>query len=98
MVTRVKPNNSGTAFWDSAVSEWSLRTTRHFLEWLEDRKKKSQSSILRRPIADLDGWIVDGASGNLSHRSGKFFTVEGIDVRTNFGPTPRWSQPIINQP
>ncbi|MDH7568049.1 MAG: NDP-hexose 2,3-dehydratase family protein, partial [Armatimonadota bacterium] len=27
-----------------------------------------------------------------------FFRVEGIRVETNFGPTPRWMQPIINQP
>jgi oxidase EvaA len=37
-------------------------------------------------------------TGNLVHQSGRFFRIEGIDVRTNFGPTAHWMQPIINQP
>ena len=34
----------------------------------------------------------------LKHASGRFFTIEGIRIHTNFGPTQCWEQPIINQP
>ncbi len=39
-----------------------------------------------------------GDTGNLIHESGKFFSIEGITVRTNWGQVPEWDQPIINQP
>ncbi|GDY52069.1 NDP-hexose 2,3-dehydratase [Streptomyces violaceusniger] len=30
--------------------------------------------------------------------SGRFFSVHGLRVRSDFGPVPAWSQPIISQP
>jgi dTDP-4-dehydro-6-deoxy-alpha-D-glucopyranose 2,3-dehydratase len=50
------------------------------------------------PFADLTGWRFAPGTGNLVHDSGRFFSVEGLEVRTDFRFTPRWTQPIINQP
>ncbi|MCZ0978220.1 NDP-hexose 2,3-dehydratase family protein [Streptomyces diastatochromogenes] len=54
--------------------------------------------LLRRragPLASLPNWHL----GDRLHRAdGRFFTVEGLSVRTDFGPVPHWSQPIIVQP
>ncbi|MBP2707905.1 NDP-hexose 2,3-dehydratase family protein [Microbispora sp. RL4-1S] len=50
------------------------------------------------PLEQLPEWREDRATGRFHHRSGKFFTVEGLDVRRPGGPVPTWSQPIINQP
>lgn len=47
------------------------------------------------PLETLPGWRI----GDLvAHESGRFFTVEGIEVRTNFGAVNHWCQPIIVQP
>ncbi|MFA6317548.1 MAG: NDP-hexose 2,3-dehydratase family protein [Elusimicrobiota bacterium] len=46
----------------------------------------------------LEGWSFAAGTGNLVHGSGKFFSIEGIQVSTNFGTVPRWTQPIIVQP
>ncbi|MBI4678161.1 MAG: NDP-hexose 2,3-dehydratase family protein [Elusimicrobia bacterium] len=45
----------------------------------------------------LEGWKFDQATGNLVHGSGRFFSIEGIRVSTNFGAVPCWTQPIIVQ-
>jgi dTDP-4-dehydro-6-deoxy-alpha-D-glucopyranose 2,3-dehydratase len=46
----------------------------------------------------LVGWRFEDDSGNLVHESGRFFSVEGLDVRTDRGESGTWMQPIINQP
>ncbi|MEV5567963.1 NDP-hexose 2,3-dehydratase family protein, partial [Streptomyces sp. NPDC052196] len=46
----------------------------------------------------LDGWSFAGTTGNLTHRSGRFFTVEGMRVSVDSGPFRDWQQPIIHQP
>ncbi len=50
------------------------------------------------PFTRLDGWSFAPDTGNLAHRSGRFFTVEGIAVETGTAPFPHWQQPIIRQP
>lgn len=50
------------------------------------------------PFAGLEGWIFDDNSGNLYHETGKYFSVEGMIVKTNYNKINEWMQPIINQP
>lgn len=54
--------------------------------------------VERLPLEELGGWRQDETTGNISHDSGKFFTVEGLDVRFPGSPVSEWTQPIINQP
>ncbi|MBN2310969.1 MAG: NDP-hexose 2,3-dehydratase family protein [Candidatus Hydrogenedentes bacterium] len=69
-----------------------------FMDWFEARREVHRFRIERIPFAELDKWAFEPSTGNLVHQSGKFFTVEGIRVETDFGPIREWSQPIINQP
>jgi oxidase EvaA len=48
------------------------------------------------PLDELDGWHFDPATGNLGHRSGGFFTVEGIEASLG-EDVGSWTQPIIIQ-
>ncbi|MFI0033654.1 NDP-hexose 2,3-dehydratase family protein [Streptomyces albidoflavus] len=66
--------------------------------WLEERRRAHRFKVERIPFAGLDHWGFDPATGNLAHRTGRFFTVEGLSVRGAAGPVPQWQQPIINQP
>ena len=65
-------------------------------QWWGHRKEVHRFAVSRIPFADLDQWYFD-EHGNLCHRSGKFFSVHGLDVRGE-GPVPHWQQPIISQP
>jgi oxidase EvaA len=54
--------------------------------------------VNRIPFAELQKWYFDKDKGALRHESGRFFSIEGIKVQTNWGKINEWEQPIINQP
>lgn len=72
-------------------------STEDFLVWLAKRKESIGVNITKIPFAEMDHWGFDPDTHNLKHSSGRFFTIEGIEVETNLGIKPRWTQPIINQ-
>lgn len=72
--------------------------TEEFVPWLAERARTHRYRVGRIPFAGLDGWSFAPGTGNLVHRSGRFFTVEGIHVTHPENPVPEWRQPIINQP
>ncbi|MCK5360722.1 MAG: NDP-hexose 2,3-dehydratase family protein, partial [Gammaproteobacteria bacterium] len=37
-------------------------------------------------------------TSNLRHESGRFFSIEGVEIKTNWGDVAHWQQPIIRQP
>ncbi|MEU4775994.1 NDP-hexose 2,3-dehydratase family protein [Micromonospora sp. NPDC023644] len=72
--------------------------TADFPGWLESRRRAHHFRVERIPFARLDGWSFDPDTGNLTHRSGRFFSVEGLHVTVSEGPFRQWQQPIIVQP
>jgi dTDP-4-dehydro-6-deoxy-alpha-D-glucopyranose 2,3-dehydratase len=69
-----------------------------FLKWMREMNDRVRVKIDRVPFSDMQEWCFSEETGNLVHRSGKFFSIEGIRVRTNWGTVHEWEQPIINQP
>ncbi|MFF6782512.1 NDP-hexose 2,3-dehydratase family protein [Streptomyces sp. NPDC012510] len=82
----------------SATAAGSKLRTENFPDWLEGRRRAHRFSVDRIPFAELDGWSFEDTTGNLVHRSGRFFSVEGLRVTTGQGPHREWHQPIIKQP
>ncbi|MFI9721095.1 NDP-hexose 2,3-dehydratase family protein [Streptomyces sp. NPDC052396] len=72
--------------------------TEDFARWLAGRGEANTFRVDRIPFAELDGWSFEEPTGNLVHRSGRFFTVEGLRVTGGPAPFPEWHQPIIKQP
>ncbi|MGW4055367.1 NDP-hexose 2,3-dehydratase family protein [Streptomyces sp. NPDC004779] len=70
--------------------------TEDFPDWLAARRRAHHFRVERVPFAALDGWSFEPGTGNLGHRSGRFFSVEGLRVAVTGGPC--WQQPIIRQP
>ena len=66
-----------------------------FPDWLAERRAAYATEVRPIPFADLAGWQFSPETGDLRHDSGRFFTIEGLAVRTDRGA---WSQPVINQP
>ncbi|MCT2585137.1 NDP-hexose 2,3-dehydratase family protein [Actinophytocola gossypii] len=66
--------------------------------WFAELRERSFTEVERVPLAAMTGWRTDQETGNIGHRSGKFYTVQGLDVRVPDGPVPHWNQPIIDQP
>ena len=87
------------AYLRSAVHEdgHALRMT-DVLAWFAAERRRQRMVIERRPLDALDGWTFGGTPMGLRHRSGRFFQVRGVRVRTDFGPVAVWDQPILEQP
>ena len=69
-----------------------------FVTWFDRSRPRHRQRVDRVPLAELRGWSSHPDTGNLEHDSGRFFSVEGVRVRSDTGPVAEWSQPIINQP
>lgn len=75
-----------------------FNSTQEVLEWVQERNRQVKVHIERIPFAQMRAWSFDAERAKLGHVSGSFFSIEGINVRTNSGPVLDWDQPIINQP
>ena len=84
--------------YNSAItSENIFNTTEEIINWIRSRNKEVSVDIQQIPFSEMNNWYQD-KDGCLRHNSGKFFSIEGIHVETDFGDIPIWDQPLINQP
>lgn len=68
------------------------------LHWINEKNNETKYNIHQIPLDKLKLWNFDNISGNIIHETGSFFSIEGIEVTTNWGKIQSWQQPIINQP
>nr|WP_308272366.1 NDP-hexose 2,3-dehydratase family protein [Kitasatospora sp. SUK 42] len=73
-------------------------STAEFSGWFAGRRSANRFRVDRIPFNALEGWSFEEGTGNIAHRSGRFFTVEGLHIVVGNGPFPEWQQPIIVQP
>jgi oxidase EvaA len=67
-------------------------------QWLFKQNQEVEVQVAKTTFEALDKWTYDKVEKNIRHESGKFFSIDGINVRTNWGAINKWDQPIINQP
>jgi oxidase EvaA len=96
--TLLRPRTSGglaeRLALSAAATEGVDIATSDVTDWLAARKRAGQARVRQIPFAELDGWSFTADTGNLRHRSGRFFSIEGLDV---VRPSTEWQQPIIVQ-
>jgi oxidase EvaA len=80
------------------AADGGVLDTAGFHAWLERARARHRQRVERIPFRALRDWEFHPLTGNLCHRTGRFFTVHGLHVRTDTGPVGEWYQPIINQP
>lgn len=85
----------------AAQSEGAWTRTADIDGWLAAYSAAHRFRVDRIPFSTLDDWSFGTATGNLEHRSGRFFTVEGLEADISgssaAGPS-HWRQPVIVQP
>ncbi|RJQ34724.1 hypothetical protein C4556_01900 [Candidatus Parcubacteria bacterium] len=68
------------------------------LTWLKERQASYPVTVEEVGINELRGWRVDSSSGNITHESGKFFSIIGVKVTGAADrEVPSWSQPMLKQ-
>ncbi len=76
----------------------SLNSDRQVDRWIAARLGNPDLSVRTISLLDMNGWRLEAGSGNISHESGRFFTVTGAFARHR---TPdgelEWDQPVIDQ-
>ena len=72
-------------------------STEDIHRWILRRNQEVGVSVEEIPFAEMEGWSI-AEDGSLHHQSGKFFSIEGIHVKTDYPKPMEWTQPIINQP
>lgn len=94
------PSDDARRWRDSSSADHGVVTpTARFHEWLDYQRQTRTYTVTRSPLGDLDGWRTDPGTGDLTHVSGQFYRIGGLEVTTGTGTgTGRsWSQPIIHQ-
>jgi oxidase EvaA len=68
------------------------------MAWMDERAKGNNFDVRLVPFAELENWYFDPESGNLRHRTGRFFSVHGVQATVRGNTPETWYQPIIDQP
>ncbi len=88
----------GASFLDSMLTrENRFQAFSGFDRWFDEIKSDIDFTVSQINFDDMRQWTFN-SDGRLAHTSGRFFSIEGIDVDLNTGFSTTWDQPIINQP
>jgi len=91
--------NNEVIFLKSAFSfDNPFITTNEVINWVKEQNNVVTVIINKIPFSKLNLWNFDINGSRLQHVTGKFFSIDGLRVNTNWGDVPTWDQPIINQP
>jgi len=83
--------NISTAFINSALNQDKIDSV---LEWINKKNDALKINVNKIDFRDAKLWSINNT--DLKHDSGRFFKIEGINVKTN-NKLKEWDQPIINQ-
>lgn len=74
-----------------------FNSTEEIRQWIERRNREVEVKVEKIPFAEMKKWHSE-EDGSIRHDSGRFFSIVGIDVQTDYGRNHHWRQPIILQP
>ena len=81
----------------SALSKGGeFMSTPEILDWMKVQNDSVVSRISQIPLEEMNKWGYQ--DDRIRHESGKFFSIDGIRIHTNYRNIHEWDQPIINQP
>ena len=76
----------------SAINDYEVES---IVDWISQKNKSIQVNVNKVSFKELKAWNF--VNGQLEHKTGKFFKIQGLNVKTNYGEIHDWDQPIINQ-
>lgn len=67
----------------------------HCRSWLADVRSRFYTHPTRIPLESVADWHTRPDAATIRHRTGRFFTIEGI--RASLDGAPTWARPIVRQ-
>jgi len=83
--------NISTAFINSALNQDKIE---YVLEWIKKKNDALKINVNKIDFRKAKLWSINNT--DLKHDTGRFFKIEGVNVKTN-DKVKEWDQPIINQ-
>jgi dTDP-4-dehydro-6-deoxy-alpha-D-glucopyranose 2,3-dehydratase len=70
----------------------------HVLAWLRKKQKEYPVRVEEANITGMQHWRINSETGSITHESGKFFSIIGVQVIGAFDrEVLAWSQPMLKQ-
>jgi oxidase EvaA len=89
--------NVKNEFFISSISKQGCYIeTASVLEWIIEKQKNVSINIEQIEFGKLKKWSYK--NGSIIHETGRFFSIDGINVLSKTDEIKIWEQPIINQP
>lgn len=84
-----------------SMRDWSRTGSLEDLKaWFIEQRSQCAMEVTDIPLNETRGWSIDPKTGNVSHKSGEFFTIHGIRVEESSERevgSKGWDQPILTQ-
>ncbi|MBI5101356.1 MAG: NDP-hexose 2,3-dehydratase family protein [Nitrospirae bacterium] len=82
----------------SRSTRYAVNSDRAVDLWIEGHRHRTRLQTEILPLAEISGWRTNPETGNISHDTGRFFSVTGVYARHRRGDEEiAWDQPIIDQ-
>lgn len=65
--------------------------------WIDDIRAKSTVEVKRKDLNKLRDWSADPITGEISHSSGEFFRIVGVEITNASREVSGWDQPFVYQ-
>lgn len=79
------------------TKENPFNSTEEIKAWIREKNENIKVKVEKIPFALMEKWH-SRKDGSLHHDSGRFFSITGIEVNTDYEGISHWQQPIILQP
>jgi len=77
--------------------ENALHSSAELYSWIDGIRDRSQVELTRKPVNELRNWSTDPATGEISHSSGEFFSIIGVEISNASREVSGWDQPFVYQ-
>ena len=89
-------SNDILEFHFESMKDWSSFHDISYVEkWYQKQVDSSSMTVREIPLNQCDNWNVN--TEKITHNSGEFFSVKGVEVESKSREVGGWSQPIIEQ-
>jgi oxidase EvaA len=83
---------------DSMLANFSVNSDAEILSWVNAVRESSSVEIEFIRFSELSDWKFNNRKSSLVHKTGKFFSINGVEITFEGSDEKVWRQPIINQP
>jgi dTDP-4-dehydro-6-deoxy-alpha-D-glucopyranose 2,3-dehydratase len=75
----------------------SFSSEEELVEWIDRYRAETAITLAEKPITELRKWVIDPDTGVISHETGDFFRIMGVEIGNSEREVEGWDQPMVHQ-